>query len=397
MRNKTEGKGMPAVSPLLKIRCPYCRRDFHPGDCDVYSSITQNKRLLKAPAPGTLEYTRSRVWVAELNGPLFVTEKARRQCPNCFKLLFEGIETCNNINIAIVGDTAAGKSHYIALLIDQLRRGLFMQYGNGIMHLVHLNSQTDTTYRNTYYKPILQDHRIVGGNQRGKFDANGQPERSEPLVYQLTIEDTAYPCHINLLIYDLAGEDIADDVALVQFGEHVLRADGIIYLADPWSMPRVLDKLPPEVKPGSNLTTGRTAEEVLITLEHQLRRFHKVKQGDPIRIPIAIALSKFDLFQFVIPLNERGNFTSLNQAFYNGKFPVEEMKRIDWEVRYCLWACQEERLLRESRSFADAHFFAVSATGSAPDQNGNFRSFTPHRCLDPFIWLLWKLGYVAGR
>src|ERR1700730_5584587 len=113
---------MPFVSPTFRIRCPYCRNSFHPGDCAIYSTSNPGKILRRPPMANTGEYVKSRTWIEELTGPEFTTEMAVRQCPSCSQLLFEGIETCDNINIAIIGDANSGKTHYIATLIDQLRR-----------------------------------------------------------------------------------------------------------------------------------------------------------------------------------------------------------------------------------------------------------------------------------
>jgi hypothetical protein len=385
---------MPAVHPLLRIHCPYCREKFHPGDCNIYSTVNSGKLLRAAPKPGSLEYTRSRVWVDELVGD-FVLEKARRDCPRCHQLLFEGIETCDNINIAIVGDTGSGKTHYIAVLIDQLRRGIFTQSSNYRMRFMHLNEHTAETYQNEYYMPILRDRdaKLIKGTPRGVHDQDtGKPERLEPLVYQFSISDPQFPRPINLIFYDLAGEDIANGTSLVQFGEHILRADGIIYLADPLSMQSVRSQIPAEL-----LTPpGRSPEEVLQTLSFHIERYTRTGAGGKIHIPTAIALSKFDLFQFVIPTRERPGLLLLQQPPYQGKISIAEQKRIDWEVRYCLRACHETRLEQESQGFSDVAFFAVSATGTPPDQQGIYDHVTPHRVLDPFTWLLWRLGYIAG-
>src|SRR5258708_30258078 len=124
---------MTPVTPFTKIRCPYCLESFHPGDCAVVSTVDPNRiRVLRpAPRPNTLEYYKSRTWIEELVGPEYTAELAVRTCPLCHEPLFDNIEVCENINIAIIGDAFSGKTHYIAVLIDQLKRSALMQNGHG--------------------------------------------------------------------------------------------------------------------------------------------------------------------------------------------------------------------------------------------------------------------------
>lgn len=387
---------MPFVNPAMKIRCPYCRHSFHPGDCAVYSTVNPGKLLRRAPTPGTVEYAKSRTWLEELTGPEFVSELAVRQCPVCVHLLFEGIETCVNINIAIIGDTSSGKTSFIAMLIELLKRSALMQNGRGLVQLMQRNEYTSKTYRDVYFNPIIRDRNAAVGTMRGRYDQQGNPIRAEPLVYQLSIQDNAgVPgTMLNLLIYDISGEDLAENVPLVQFGEHVLRADGIIYLADPMSMEGIYQLLPADIQ--TPFITGRRAEEVLSTVMYRLESYNRVRPGDSISIPIAIAVSKADVLQHIIHTNDRPNYWFMYRPAYDGRAHLDDIKHVDQEVRSILHRYGEHALLQMSRRFEQVSFFAISATGSTPDSSGAYSRIEPHRLLDPFIWLLWKLNHLPA-
>ncbi len=399
---------MPLVNPMLKIHCPYCRVPFHPGDCAVCSTLNFGPPtagmpsgltpliLRKAPTPGTFEYFRSRTWIEELSGPEFVNEMARRQCPHCHRMLFEGVEMCDNIIIAIVGDTFSSKTHYIAALVEQLRRGVLIQNGNGLVELVPLNEETISMYKDKYYDPIFRDRTAVAASQRGTFDmTTGRPIRSEPLVYQLKLQDNSTHTNnmINLLFYDISGEDLASNQSLVQYGEHVLRADGIIYLADPFAMTNMRQKIPQPLQPSS--ISGRRAEEVLSNIVHRLGVYQKIGSGT-IHTPTAIAIAKSDLLQYAIPKNAYAKFLLMYRPYYDGKAHMETIEEIDKEVRFLLQQFSEFPLLQLSRRFNQVCFFAIAATGNAPDNTGKYTNIEPHRCLDPLIWLLWKRGFLPA-
>jgi hypothetical protein len=391
---------MPFISPFTKIRCPYCLKPFHPGDCAIVSTVDPNPNRVKvlrpAPLPKTPEYMRSRTWIEELTGPEFTAELAVRACPNCHKALFENIEMCDNINIAIIGDVSSGKTNYIAVLIDQLKRGVLMQSGNGHVRLMHLNRHTSETYRQVYQQPILLTRTAVAGTARSSYDSGGRPTRAEPLVYQLSIQDNATNINntINLLLYDISGEHFTNNTELVLFGEHVLRPDGIIYFADPMRMPNIHQQLPSYLQVSSGGLNNSKVEEALANVMFAMERYNKIRAGGMIETPTAITVSKSDLLQYIIPPRERYQYLLMHTPYYDGRVHLNEVQQIDQEVRFILRQQGEEGLLQTSRRFEQVSFFAIAATGNAPDQRGQYTRIDPHRCLDPLIWLLWKLHFL---
>jgi hypothetical protein len=387
---------MPFVNPTLKIRCPYCLSTFHPGDCAIYSTSKPGKLLRQSPTRGNVEYVRSRTWIEDLTGPEFTTEMAVRQCPFCKQMLFEGIETCENINITIIGDIYSGKTHYIATLIDQLKRGVLTQNGNSFVQLRPLNEYTNKTYRDAYYKPIIQDHTTAIASLTGRYDAQGSLARNEPLVYRLVIQENSSgtPKMLNLLLYNLSGEDFADNTSLAQSGEHGLQADGIIYLADPLSMPHITQQIPTTSQ--LPVLPSHTAGELLSAVLYRLEQYNRVRLGGTVSTPTAITISKADFLQYVIPQQERSHYWLMHQPAYDGKAHLDDIQHVDQEVRSILYRYGETALLQISKRFDDVSFFAISATGNAPDSTGKYPYIEPHRCLDPFIWLLWKLKFLPA-
>ncbi len=346
---------MALVSPFYKIRCPYCRKESHPCDMSI-ASLTQNGKVLyNPPRQGTPRYYYSRFWTPELGGEKYTTELARRVCPQCGKMLPEH-EVDETFNIAIVGDTSSGKTHYIAVLIDQLKRGIMMQAGNGSTRLISLNPETERKYRDVYYAPILQvkDARLVGGTKPGNFGPSGEPIKSDPLVYQLTINEgqTGSARAFNLLFYDISGEEIADPTLIVQFGEHILRADAIIYLADPITMERVRRQLPRHLQPDPASISTRSAHEVLANIMYRYEQYQRIRPGGSISIPTAITLSKSDLLRYTIPVSDQRNYLIFQKKVYDGKAHPQEFARMHQEVGACLRAYDEQAILKISGRFS---------------------------------------------
>lgn len=392
---------MPIVNPNFKIHCPYCRSEFHPGDAGI---VYLNNSLIGAqagespPQPGSMRYYISRFWITELNGQKYTTAVARRACPKCKKPLPEG-EVNRTLNIAIVGDTSSGKTHYIAVLINLLKRGVMTQAGFISSRLDSLSADTDKRYREEYFIPILQEKNArLGGTIPGEYSRTGAPTPPEPLVYQLALRNnrTGEAKAVNLLFYDISGEDVADSTRIVQFGEHILRADGIIYLADPVAMERVRNRLPGHLQPDPSSISGRTAHEVLANVMHRFEDYQRIPAGGSINIPTAIMISKSDLLRYTVPITEQRNFLIFQPKFYDGRAYPQEFQRIHQEVDTCLRYYGEQALLQISGHFTRVNFFAGSATGDPPDSNGFYININPQRCLDPFVWMLWQLHYIEA-
>lgn len=389
---------MPLVSPTFKIRCPYCRKKFHPSDATIGSLVNNNAVLYAPPKRRSLGYYVSRFHTEELSGAKYTTEIARRICPSCNRLLPER-EIDKTLNIAIVGDISSGKTHYIAMLIDQLKRGVLMKAGNGSARLISLSAETDRKYHDDYYVPILQDKNArLPGTKRGTFLPSGAPINIDPLVYQLTMRDnqTGFTTDANLMFYDISGEEIADSTLIVQFGEHILRADAIIYLADPITMEKVRRQLPAHLQPDPASISGRSPHEVLANVMFRFEQYQKIQPGASIEVPTAITLSKSDLLKYTIPVYQHRNYLIFQNKVYDGKAHPQEFARIHQEVGGCLEMYGEQALLQVSSRFTNVNFFAVSATGGPPDGRGKYIHLESLRCLDPLVWILWKLGCIEA-
>src|SRR5713101_5075503 len=104
-----------------KRLCPACIEEFYPGDCRILSERTREE--LKPAPRGWFEKHYARLYPEPLFHPKYFNKSPRRECPNCGFLLpsnFEKVE--KNLNIVIVGDVGVGKTHYLAVLINELKR-----------------------------------------------------------------------------------------------------------------------------------------------------------------------------------------------------------------------------------------------------------------------------------
>jgi hypothetical protein len=365
------------VSPRQQCICPMCGEAFYPGDCAI---VAANGDILKPQTANIF----SRMRVTPIQGRSFVRLQATRRCPHCDSSLPDNIESARSYTIAIVGDITSGKSLYIASCIYQLLQDHALQ----MIGCTSVTGQADTDERfyDEYYKPMYLDRQKLAATQ--PIGLSGKPY--QPLIYEL-----GFPGRppVNLLFYDASGEDISVTPNMEQYSHFIFNAGAIIFLADPMQMPGIVDTLPNNLKPGPDLQRKLTSAQVLERVIRSFKKSGEIGQDAMVKTPIAITVSKSDLLKYAAA---RGNKAAvyLYDNTYSNRLNIPNFRIISDQVVDLLNDFGDSRLLRSSRRFENACFFAVSATGWSPDADGNFPPLEPKRCLDPLLWALWKLNVI---
>lgn len=397
------------LSFLYRIHCPFCDYSFHPGDSVIYCEDHQHKLVELEKAPQTvLERSFARLYVRALDKGEYFQKKAQRACPRCHSLLPPGFESYPTFTIAVIGDTVSGKSHFITALLHLLKARIMGERGNIAVDFDALNEQTraifekndDTLFGSRTPLGITREtdnYTLVTPAQ----GSNGQaPEpfiKWDPLIFRLTMGYTEpeKPFRnnlFNLVFYDMSGELIVNDTTQ-RITWPISRAQGIIHVVDPLSMPGILPHLRQgtEVQAAIQLVAKRNRpDQVLRRVAFALVAKAGGNQQKSVSTPVAIMLSKSDLLDEFV---RRRNFPSsfAKNPVYTGNVNIDEIDRISDEIKQLLEGVEESQLLNESQKFSRVKFFATSATGHALDQDNIFPKVEPRRCLDPFLWLLWEL------
>jgi GTPase SAR1 family protein len=376
----------PMNSLYIKRICPYCIEEFYPGDCEIVSSLTQNPI---EPAPVGAARHFARMSPKRLDGRRYTRELACRKCPHCGKLLPYNIESVDNLSIAVVGDTSSGKSSYIAAFIHQIRE--MNQTGIRQIRFECLNQDIEEKYIHEYYEPLFIKKR------RLDFTPPAIDAIREPLIYELVVRETPeHPAkRINLSIYDASGEDHANQDRMVQFSQYILNASAIIFLADPVAMPKIRDQLPPHLQ--IDLLTDRRVATVLNSVIRIYERNNKLVPGSRlVSVPVAVALSKSDLLKILRHVSDP-QYRFLKNPMYDGSVDLQDLQIVDEEVRNLISEHGDTNLLLATRTLSKSSFFATSSTGYAPNADDTYPNVEPCRCLDPVLWVLYKLHILKAR
>jgi len=377
------------MNVTVKCVCPACFEEIFLGECAIMSGITTG-RTLKPRAKGLF----ARMNVEPLVGDKYTRELARRACTNCGYLLPQNIESVPSIRLAVVGDTFSGKSHFIAAFIQQLKNE-WLGNINGFARIECLTQEVEKTYAREYIQRLFVNNTKLDPTKRSIT------AKADPLIYTLSISPTLRrpPVHANLMIYDTSGEDFEDSARLVQMGRFALNTNALIFVVDPFTIAPIFSQLPPPLQTllqkDFAYAQRRQAVDNISTILPIFERFHKQSGGANLAgFPIAVMLSKADLLRTIYP--PPNTYSFLKNPTYAVELDLNDIETVDQEVKGLLRQYGQGALLAATRQIKNVKFFATSATGKPPDAMGQFASVEPCRCLDPVLWLFYKLGIVKG-
>ncbi len=312
----------------------------------------------------------------------FSTDK--RLCPHCHnKLPITAGKFPSNI-ISIVGASQVGKSVYMTSLIHTLQN--FTAY-NFDAACLPVSVEVSKKFREVYEDPLYE---------RGVlFDSTQKEVRQEPLMFQFKFKDESKP-PLTLVFFDVAGEGMVEQEYLDIFAAHIKNSSGILFLVDPLQIRTIRNKI--EIKkedsPGEFTSKYDEPREVIISL---FENFIGHQQKGKTDIPTAIVLTKSDMLKILCEedyIKENSNI--FHNVMHKGSFNLTEFENINGEVKRFI-----EKVDRAFNDALEVHFshtafFAVSSLGSNPVNRRIQGTVSPVRVDEPFLWLLYRLGYIEG-
>jgi len=308
----------------------------------------------------------------------------RRLCPSCHNPIPQGAEDEGSTVFVVLGPKGVGKSHYIAVLINQLRNSFSPEFG------ATMSPATDRTtlkYRDIYYKRLYEEGRKLSPT----LSFEESKESREPMIYYLRFLEGDSPKVYTLAFFDTAGEDLdsADRIMNLNMNSFISRASGIVFLVDPLQIPYINTRIRMDNKP----PTGGNVANMLSNITNIIRTNNSLKLKDPISIPLAVVLTKCDVL-LKAPENDEersilfGPNSSLNIDRERGKYDRTNFEQISVEIEEYMRRAVSKAFVQTVKEFDEHSYFAVSALGSNPPGNVLTRGISPMRVEDPFIWLL---------
>jgi GTPase SAR1 family protein len=306
----------------------------------------------------------------------------KRLCPHCHKELPSTTGEVKNHIFAVIGSAGAGKSHYIAVLINKIQNEL----GPKMRILLNpLNDETRTKYRKEFYSPIFEKHETIQKTN----SAMSNTSVKLPLVYGLSfVKDTMFEknkivAYITLVFFDTAGEDLNSEDTMATVNKYIYRSNGIILLIDPLQIEDVRSKLLGKVPmPGS---ISASSHDILSRVTSLIEKGQELGPRDKIDIPLAVSFTKFDALDSIIDDAYQIKQNSNHSEGYN----EDDVNAVNSEMKSLLMAWNQASVVQLAETkYKTSAFFGVSALGCNPHKDNKIPNVNPRRVEDPFLWLL---------
>jgi hypothetical protein len=313
-------------------------------------------------------------------------------CPVCHNFLPHTTGQIKDIMIALIGAKDAGKSVYIAVLINALAHRIGYQLNAS---LVALNEETIKRYREDFYKPLFEKKELVGATLPS--EQRKAQELKHPLMYRFRITQKGFLGKetqnvVTFVFFDTAGEDLNESSIMQREIKYISNAAGIIFLLDPLQIQAVRDQVPKDISLPDVYTNPYDIVSRVIKL---IREERQVPEKDKISIPVALAFSKIDAIRSILPPD-----SVLHQASTHGsEFDVGDSETVHSEMEAYLegWNSQDLNNIMQ-QEFREYAFFGFSALGAVPTKERKLTgAVSSFRIEDPFLWILWKNNLIKGR
>ncbi len=379
--------------------CPFCFEQYSlrhtpfrcvsPPERCIPQPDTVRANIWKQAAPIGRVLPATGSFTKEMRCPACSQRTKRRICPLCHMELPLTTGEFHNMIFAVIGAKDAGKSHYIAVLIEHIKN----QIGPSMDFLLEpLNDHTIKRYREHFYEQVYIKRSIIPNTKSARVD----PEEQLPLVFSLTFYGKGLLGRrkmtkgVTLVFFDTAGEDLNDQDNMSVVNKYIYRSDGIILLLDPLQLGRVRDQLGPSTAvPEVSTETG----EIITRTTSLIHLGRNLPQSEPIPTPLAVAFSKFDAVEPLIDPQFQLNNTPNN----DDGFDLADFEAVNSEMQSLVSEWRGNSLLQQVTSrYKEFGFFGLSSLGCNPHGGTTIPRVLPKRVEDPFLWLLYRHGLIKA-
>lgn len=321
-----------------------------------------------------------------------------RLCPFCHNELPKFAGRAQGYNISFAGDTAVGKTLYMNVLIHELKR--IAPKFHAVM--MATNAEIEKIYRTKYEIPLFPQTNDIPAVLPQHTDKD---TLIEPLIYELVFKDHNNEFGnkvVTLSFFDAAGEGMHDGEYINTRARALMNADAYLYLIDPLqteSAERIMHNNNEAV---NNFVRGRDSAANI------LESFFAAGI-DYSNVPTAFILTKSDIVKSSDEM--RALLGDDNPIFYDytynrGYLELDQIEKINNAVSDFFSIADVFFKEVVELMFKEYKFFAVSALGGAtekiygPDgrETGGKKLVsdivTPYRVVEPFLWVLYKLGII---
>ena len=294
------------------LLCPHCWKSF---DQDYILYISVHPSLYGDPILG--EYAPKRFMPTVFNQMgqpldergLPATEMA---CPRCHLRIPSGLLDKPSLYFSIAGATSSGKSYFLTCLTHQLRKTLPEYFDAAFFDADPELNETLNSYEKQLFMSLNPDE--ITSLPATQISGEGISDRIRlddidielPKPFVFDFRQNGEENELNMIFYDNSGEMFIPgrDEWVNQATFHLSHSNGIVFLFDPVNDATMRLALCDERDPQVSKNPRAVDQTILLNeMINRIRRHANMLSSDSCKIPLVIAVGKYDTWRSEFSLN----------------------------------------------------------------------------------------------
>lgn len=287
------------------------------------------------------------------------------------------------LRFSVLGTSGSGKTNFLTTMLHELRNT-----PRTPVVLLPMDTRTATKFRE-YEQRVYENRSPAGATDAGKAP--------EPQLWKVSdrtrMTANTIPAY-SMTIFDGAGEDVENIRPTIS--RYMSGSKGLVILIDPLTLPGVKATVSQNLVNWST-TADRGAGAATAMVDGLIKYIRQSCGIDPrkrINRDVAVVFTKMDLVKDSFGA---ATVTQPSPHVAKGGFVKADSDAVDAEIRDWLHSRGESAFvdaIETNFSAGKVRFFGISSFGQPPTGNQQLGKVTPHRVLDPLMWMLSLEGIV---
>lgn len=320
-------------------------------------------------------------------------------CPHCHNILPESSITGKDMIISIVGSRGTGKSHFVGVIIKELRDRISVAFGGSLEGF----DDSLQRWQENFGEKLYNTNEKLDLTQSSISNTNNGAYR--PMIFKLKLPKKSFlkteiDC-FTFVFFDTAGEDLNDEDTMATVNRYICNSAGIIFLLDPMQIQSVANQLDDTVVKRASAIDARSvsaSDQIMTRVSNLIRNDLNLPENKKIDIPVAAVFSKYDAIVDIVP--EGFVVSDTSPHCVDKKFNEADWHNVNTSIKGLLDKWGETSFTASlETNYSNFSFFAASALGldNNPTIEGRIQKPRPHRVEDPLLWLLKENKVIQGK
>lgn len=350
------------------LTCPTCWLHFDPGDV---KHIAVHEKL-KGDKLGPAEMKRFRATRYNDSGvaldPMGIPTMDIA-CPLCHGRLPPDFLELKHHIISIVGAPTSGKSYFLCVLTQMLKKTLFKHFQTAFVDADPTSNIMLTTMRDTLFGSATAEQARVTktaleGDMYTRFERYGRKVMlPKPFIFNVQPQKNGKGSRA-LIFYDNAGEHFQPGIDQTESPGtlHLAASSGIIFLFDPTYNKEFRTCLPGHHDPQLKIAGHADIQDtILAEAKVRVKKVLGLDANTKLQTPLAVVVGKLDVWRELLPAD------SLAQPVVGSSFDQNAVDENSEVVRKLMLEVCPQIVAGAEAISGNVKYFPVSSFGCSPE------------------------------